>query len=282
MVGYNPKTKEEALKLLAQKEDIQIFSGGTDLMVVKRFKENVIFINQIKELKGIEETKDEWQIGAGVTFTELIESDMPDIMKTVCSQVASPAIRNRGTLGGNICNASPAGDTLPMWYALKAKVKLESMKDGEHIEERILPIKEFILGIRKLDRRPEELLTKIIVPKTYFTGKTYFYHKKVGARRAEAISKLSFFGVSKIKDGKIESISAAFGAVGITVVKDETLEAKMKGMDKETFSQQKEMLFDAYMEHVRPIDDQRSTAAYRKKVSGNLLRDFLDHTEEKM
>ena len=74
MVGYNPKTKEEALKLLAQKEDIQIFSGGTDLMVVKRFKENVIFINQIEELKGIEETKDEWQIGAGVTFTELILS----------------------------------------------------------------------------------------------------------------------------------------------------------------------------------------------------------------
>ena len=94
MVGYNPKTKEEALKLLAQKEDIQIFSGGTDLMVVKRFKENVIFINQIEELKGIEETKDEWQIGAGVTFTELIESDMPDIMKTVCSQVASPALED--------------------------------------------------------------------------------------------------------------------------------------------------------------------------------------------
>ncbi|MEA4972143.1 MAG: FAD binding domain-containing protein [Candidatus Metalachnospira sp.] len=282
MVGYYPKTLDEALKLLNQKKGATIFAGGTDLMVQKKFAQDVIFINQIEELESISKDADNLYLGAKCTYIQLIYADIPEIMKEVFSQIASPAIRNRGTIGGNICNASPAGDSLPMWYAMDAVLKLESLDEEGKRQERLLPIRDFIKGIRKIDRKDNEILTQVILPIEYCNNDVFYYHKKVGARKSEAISKLSFFGLAKIEAGKIRKAGIAFGAVGITVVADRGLQGQLEGMDKKALHNIKAELIGRYMQIVKPIDDQRSTALYRKKVSENLLTDFLDKTEENM
>lgn len=280
MVGYYPKTKKEALELLRDHTDMTIYAGGTDLMVQKKFSEHVMFLGQIEAIKSTGCDSSNLYLGAGCTFTELLYADIPQIMKQVFVQVASPAIRNRGTIGGNICNASPAGDSLPMWYALHAGLKLEHVNETGEEQERIVPIRDYISGIRKTDQRNGEMLTQIIIPEKYCGKDILYYHKKVGARRSEAISKLSFFGFCKSREGKIADVGMGFGAVGITVVTDSGVERKLKGLDKEGFLANKERLIKSYMERVKPIDDQRSNAAYRKKVSENLLTDFFEQIEE--
>jgi CO/xanthine dehydrogenase FAD-binding subunit len=267
----------ELLKTLRDNKNTTIYAGGTDLMVTKRFKEHVVFINKIPELKEIEETKERLRLGACLTYSELIESDkIPEFMKKVFSQVASPAIRNRGTIGGNICNASPAGDTLPMWYALDASVVLKSMSEDDSIQERKILIRDFILGIRKIDKKENEVLVCIEVPKENIKPGTFFYYEKVGARRSEAISKLSFFGMAQVENGIVQKAEAAFGAVGVTVVNPRKEAKIFEGIPVDKLAEKKEEILEAYMQYVKPIDDQRSTAEYRKTVSRNLLEDFIN------
>lgn len=151
--GYSPGTFEEALKILNEK-DVIIYAGGTDLMVryknisslLPRFKKDLLYIENLKELKEIHESSSEIRIGAGCKLSYLLQSDcIPPILKQAIKNIASPAIRNMGTIGGNICNASPAGDTLPVLYALDAKVKIVSTNNSKEIE-----INDFILGPKKL------------------------------------------------------------------------------------------------------------------------------------
>ena len=276
MVGYNPGTLKEALRILNEAEEATIFSGGTDLMVQKNFRKDIVFIEQIQELKRVEHDASCWYIGACCTFSQLIGSELPDILKTVFCQIASPAIRNMGTVGGNICNASPAGDSLPMLYAMHAEVELSLIDGDGTIQERIIPISHFIKGVRRKDLRSNEILTRIMIPVKYCNDKLYYYYKKVGARRSEAISKLSFFGLADTKDGTINEVSIAFGAVGTTVVQRNELEERLSGISKAALRDIIQELSDAYMEWVKPIDDQRSTALYRKKTAENLLKDFLE------
>ena len=280
MVEYRPTTLKEALEILRD-HDATIYTGGTDLMVTKNFKDEIIFVNHIEETQKIE--KGEFlAIGAGCTYGQLIASDIPQIMKDVFIEVASPAIRNRGTVAGNICNASPAGDSLPMLYALRAKVELCRMDRDGGISSRLVPIEEFITGIRRLSKEPGELLTKICIPSENLDPSAVFYFKKVGARRAEAISKLSFFGRALVKDGRIADFSAAFGAVGVTVVSNRELDGRMIGLSKDELAAKTDEITAAYMEGVRPIDDQRSTAVYRKEVCENLFRDYLNEISVKL
>lgn len=276
MVGYNPGELKELLCVLAAHKDATIYAGGTDLMVVKKFNEDVIFIGGVPELKTISHREGCLVLGACLTYEELLTVELPEIMKEVFRMVASPAIRNRGTIGGNICNASPAGDTLPMLYALSAEVELKSLGDDGEVKSRILPISEYILGIRKIDRKPGEVLCAIRIPEEAFSEHTVFYYKKVGARRAEAISKLSFFGTAKCRGDVIESFQAAFGAVGVTVVNPRKEALLFAGMKKSELLQRKQELMAAYLQYVKPIDDQRSTADYRKHTAEKLLADFID------
>lgn len=273
--GYTPKDFKEALTLLKDKELI-IYAGGTDLMVryknnsslLPKFNSNLLFIGYIDELKSIDDTDDTIIVGAAATLSELLRNDeTPEILKTAIRSIASPAIRNIATIGGNICNGSPAGDTLPILYALEAKCRITSLRGSREI-----PIEDFILGPRKIDIKKDELLEKIMIPKINFDKEVY---EKVGARKASAISKLSFVALKKISDNKIQDIRIAFGAVGPTVVKSKEIEKILIGKEINKINEVIQEVLERYSKLITPIDDQRSTAIYRKTVSLRLLEDFL-------
>lgn len=270
-----------------------IIAGATDIMVDYnnvnnlshlKYKE-VIAIDLIDELKQIKIVDKEipnfkgsnnyLQIGSMVTLSELEEHpEVPDLMKQLIPQMAAPAIRNRATIGGNICNASPAADTLPALYVLDALVVLSSC-----LGERILPIEEFITGPGKTVLQSNELLSRVLIPQNQTT--MHFYHK-VGTRSANALTKLSVAGIAKI--GKscgngmmLLDWRIAFGAVGPTVVRDRKLEAEMVNqplsdlLDPALVSP----VIQRYKQIITPIDDQRSTAEYRQHTAINLMTRWI-------
>lgn len=273
--GYTPKNINEALRLLKD-ENLIIYAGGTDLMVryknntalLPKFEKNLLFIGSLNKLKIISETGESFIIGAGCTLSEILRSDKaPEILKSVIRNIASPAIRNVATIGGNICNASPAGDTLTILYALEAKCKVASLRGIREI-----PIEYFILGPRRIDLKEDEILESIIIPKFNFDKVVY---EKIGARKASAISKLSFVALKKISDNKIQDVRIAFGAVGPKVVKSKKIEKLLIGIELHKVNEVMKEVLDKYSNLITPIDDQRSTAIYRKTVSLRLLEDFL-------
>ena len=269
MVGsYYPKTLEEALAAKAEHPSLVPYAGGTDWMVNRRDDTPLLFLNYIPSLREIRNTQEDIKIGACCTYSQLLESDaIPDILREAIIEVASPAIRNMGTLGGNICNASPAGDTLPVLYILDARVLLASV-DGK----RELPISSFIQGVRRIDFKPNELLESIIIPKAEFTRT---YYKKVGARRAVAISKASFAAAMRVENGVVTAMPVAFGSVAPTVVRRPEIESTLVHKTPDEIRDMKDNIADMYEPYITPIDDQRSTAEYRRRVCLALLRDFL-------
>ncbi len=273
----HPSTLHEALTMKKNYPNAVIYAGGSDLMVVKKPLEEILFINQLSELKKVEEYEEYISIGASSIYYDLIHNPLiPELLKQVMGEIASPAIRNMATIGGNICNASPAGDSLPTLYLFDAKLVLASLDSENQLKERILPIEDFILGIRKIDLKAEEILTKILLPKDKVQATTYMAYKKVGARKAQAISKLQFTAVMKIENEVVTDLRVAYGSIGITVLRRKDIETRYIGMkQKELISKIPEIL-EMYSACIHPIDDQRSTAIYRKKVCLNLLDDFLN------
>jgi len=272
--NFFPKDLSEALHLAAQNEICPI-AGGTDLMVKNRqpsgllpaFQKNLVFTKNIKELRILVSDDQQVFIGANITLSQLITWDhTPEILRLALLEMASPAIRNMGTIGGNICNASPAGDTLPPLYVLNAVVCLKSM-----VENREIPIREFILGPGKTALQKGELVIgiKIPIPKA-----THVFYKKAAMRKASAIAKVSFAMLARKKGGKISSIAIAIGAVGPTVVRLPEAEQLLLGNTEAECHE----AYRKYDEAIRPIDDIRSSAAYRKKVAMNLI----DHVCEKI
>ena len=283
MVGHYPDTLQEALRKIKEYPEATIYAGGTDLMVAKKFAHHIIFINHIPELKEIAKRDAYLYLGVCNTFSDLINmQQIPHIMKKVFSNVASPAIRNMGTIGGNLCNASPVGDSLPMWYGMNAEIELTGLDEKAREYKRQIPISQFIRGIRKIDRRPGELVTGILIPEKALRKETFFYAEKVGARRSEAISKISIFGLAQIDAHRLTRVDVAFGAVGITVIYKPELLEPMKGTTKEEFHKLKSEIAEKYMIFIKPIDDQRSSSLYRKQVAGNLLKDFFDQIENRL
>lgn len=273
--GYYPTTILEALECIIQSKDALLISGGTDVMVVKKQFPEIILLNGIKEMKKVVDTGDAIVIGAGASYRELIENELvPKVLKQTMKQIASPAIRSAGTLAGNICNASPAGDTLPVLYALDAKVVCSRLEKGKKVE-RVVPINNFILGVRKIALHPDEMVTAIEIPKASYVRQTKFYYEKVGARAAEAISKLSFVGMYTLETGQIADIRMAFGSVGVTALRFPDIENQLKGKTLKEISENVDEYVEAFMTNIHPIDDQRSTAEYRCQICRNLIKDFL-------
>lgn len=279
VTGYYPSSVKEALTLLEAHQGGLLVSGGTDVMVVKKEAEHVIFLNQIDELKQVEKGEEAGKvvlrIGAGASYFSLLNNPLiPDVLKQAMSQIASPAIRHMGTIAGNICNASPAGDTLPVLYALSAKVVIAGQKKGRMFVRKV-PIEDFIYGIRKTDLKSNELVIAIeIATDEYETINTCMY-EKVGARKSEAISKLSFVGLAQVEQNIVQRIKIAFGSVSITAVRKKEIEAELIGKTVAEIKLEKEKIAEKYAEFITPIDDQRSTAVYRKTVCLNLLKAFL-------
>lgn len=276
MVGYYPTELLEALRFMKETPDMVIVSGGTDVMVAGRKSDHMIFLNSVEELKNIAEEDGILKIGAECTYAEMISNEkIPEVLKKAMRKIASPAVRSSGTLAGNICNASPAGDSLPVLYSLDAVIITQYLNEKNKIEVDKIPIEEFILGIRKIALRKEAIVTGIEIPVDNYSNISRLSYEKVGARRSEAISKLSFIGMIKAHEGKIYDVRIAFGSVSIKTVRRPEIEKKMIGLTVDELENRKEEFIREYSEFITPIDDQRSTAAYRKKVCLNLLNDFL-------
>lgn len=277
---YRPESLQEALEIRAR--GALPFGGGTDLMVARRgytgnlpqFDGTLLFTDRVAELRRITVAEEVMEIGAAVTMTELLEHpETPDLLREALALIAAPGIRNRATLGGNIGNASPAGDSLVPLYLYDARVELESLRGS-----RIIPLKELITGVRKLTLADNELLTRIILPLTVFTRTSY---RKVGTRRANALSKLSFSGALTLKrDGTIEDLRIALGAVAPTVVRRETIEKSLQGKSLEGLNPKETA--QKWANDITPINDQRSTAAYRKQVALNLIAGFIRKAQEEL
>ena len=276
---YIPKDLKEALQILSE-HDCYIMAGGTDLMVVKHrssgllptFDKDVIYIMGLEELNFIKKVDENIVIGATANYADILKSPIiPQLLKDIVIEIASPSLRNMATLIGNIGNASPAGDALVGLYLNDALIELTSIHG-----KRVMPISEFIYGVRRIHREQDELITSVIIPEQHFTNTKW---KKVGSRKAETISKITFAGSYTLDKGIIKDIRLAFGSVGITVVRRPELETKYIGLSVEQLKSKIDEILSEYGNFVLPISDQRSTKDYRYKVAMNIARDFLSHIE---
>ena len=277
MVDYLiPSSVKEVLKFINENKS-KMISGGTDLMVQRRnwadvkalFDEKEVYIFNLTELKYINSLVGELHIGATTPVSDILNDERtPKLLKESIEIMASPALRNLATLPGNIMNASPAGDTLPILYVLDAKAVIESV-DGRRIED----VEQIITGPRKTILKQNEMITEIIIPFSDFTHQTFV---KVGGRKADAISKLSFTGAAKVVDGVVEDLRIAFGAVGPLIVRKREIENKYIGLTVKEIVERIQEVIEDYSPFITPIDDQRSSKEYRKKVSINLVKDFIE------
>lgn len=271
----NPKDLEDALDLLDMEQNKwRPIAGGTDLLVLLNSgalkHKNFINIYNLKELKFFEKTDSYFRFGALTTYTDIIENSefttsFPLLVKA-SKETAARGIQNRGTIGGNIANASPAADSLPALLVYDAEIELIS-KNGV----RNLSYQDFHTDYKKYSLNPGELIYGIKLP--VLPRPTVSYFEKVGSRKALTISKLSLAGNLWTKDGVIENIKIALGSVAPTPVKLHKTEHLLKGkkITSELIKSAKEKL----KEEISPIDDLRSNKEYRLKVSQNLLEDFL-------
>ena len=272
---YIPSTIKEALEAL-DKHDCYIMAGGTDLMVVKHqrsglipnFDKDVCYISNLEELQYIFEDEKGVHIGAGTKFSDIEENELvPEILKQIIHELASPNIRNMATMAGNIANASPAGDSIVGLYLLDAELELVNVNGS-----RMMPIKDFIFGVRKIHREKNELIKEIFIP---HHDDLNTYWRKVGSRAAESISKITFAGGYEVENGKVKDLRMAFGSVSITCVRDRKVEEKYIGMSVEELHNHVEDVIKDMGKFVQPITDQRSTKEYRYKVAMNILKDFI-------
>lgn len=272
---YIPSSLKEALELV-NKHDCYIMMGGTDLMVQKHrskgllptFDKDVIYLVNLDELNyEYIDKKGNYHIGAATKYIQLENSDLcPQILKDIIHEIASPNIRHMATLVGNIANASPAGDSLVGLYLLNAQVVLTSVNGS-----RVVPIEKFILGARRIDRLSNEIITEVIIPK--FNEK--YLWKKVGSRRAESISKLSFLGSYKVKKGHLVDLRLAFGSVSTTVIRNREIENSYLNAQVPLSVEIIDGILAKYDSLIKPITDQRSTKDYRKQVAINIAKYFL-------
>lgn len=265
--SMRPASLKEALSIRAAGNAVP-FAGGTDLMIRPAAGAEYLFLDGIPELRRISEDGDYIRIGAACTFTELLESGIvPPFLKEAVRTIGAPAIRNMGTAGGNICNASPKADCALVFYVTDAKLRLMSDKG-----ERLLPITDFYLGRNRTALAPDELLVEILMEKR---GLENYYFKKVAARSALAISRVSFAAVMHTENGVVASFKTAFGAVGDVFVRRPELDAMMLGKSIREARGVREEYLGAWERVINPIKG-RVSAEYRKTVCMNLLRDFLD------
>ena len=259
-----PRTVKAALQAMARDAWTPI-AGCTDVYVGLHFgsldDRRFIDLWGLDELRGIRVERDTLRLGALTTFTDIVQSRLVQrrvpMLVAAAREVGGVQIQNRGTLGGNIANASPAGDTLPVLAAANARVVLRSARG-----ERRIAFNEFYTGYRASVRRPDELIAAIEIPP--IVGRQWW--RKVGTRRAQAISKIMMAGV------RGPEVRLGIGSVAPTVLHAPGT-AQILGRGG-TIEEAKAALAS----EIRPIDDIRSTGAYRREVALNLLARFWNDT----
>ena len=270
--AFSPGSLEEALQHLSDDPKLKPIAGCTDLFVCEpeeRLEEwpGVLNLQGIAELRKIGLNGGALEIGAGATFTDLQESVLvkqhfPSLVE-VASLVGGWQIQNRATVGGNIANASPAGDSLPVLLALDAEIVAVS-KTGE----RRIPYTEFHTGYRQIDLESGELIARIRVPIPAAGTQQYFW--KVGTREALAISKVVVALVGQVENRKIVDYRLAAGSVAAMPIRLSKVEHAVQGQPAEPSTA--DLAGKTVAESVEPIDDVRSTAAYRKFALQRVVR----------
>jgi len=258
---------KEALIVRAQ-GNYTPYGGGTDLMIKSDRNARYLFLHKVPEMKRIVEDDRYIRIGSSCTFTEVLQNPkIPQLLKEAVSQIAAPAIRNLGTIGGNIGNGSAKADSALIFFVSDSLLRLASVRG-----ERVLPIKDFYLGRKKLALSEDELIVEVLMPKK---GLDNYYYKKIGARDALAISRVSFAALLEISEGIIRNCATAFGAVTEVVFRRPDFDALLIGKTLEEAKHQKDSYLAAYEKALVPIQG-RISAEYRKVVCMNLLKDFLE------
>jgi CO/xanthine dehydrogenase FAD-binding subunit len=270
-----PASLADVLSLLSNEPGVwKPFAGGTDLMVLleagKLTHRNYINIWPLKELREIVVAEDHVTLGALTTYSDVRDHDVLRMEFPMLCQAASEtgglAIQNRGTLGGNIVNGSPAADSPPALLAYDAEVELKSTAGT-----RWLPYFGFHTGYKQMQIRNDELLTRIRLPRQ--TANCYHYYRKVGTRKAQAISKVCLAAVGSRDNSTINHLRIALGSVAPIVIRCKQTEDALLGLKINEASIQ--LGCDVLTKEITPIDDIRSTASYRLRVATNLLKDFL-------
>lgn len=270
-----PKDLNDALDYLAREPGVwKPFAGGTDLMVLfeagRLAHSQFINIWNLAELRGIEATPSHVTLGALVTYTdvqahEVLQSEFP-LLCRAASETGGLAIQNRGTLGGNIVNASPAADSPPALLVYDAQLELVSSSGA-----RWIPYRDFHTGYKQMLLRADELLSRVRLPRS--TNNWRQYYRKVGTRKAQAISKICFAGAAQVEQGHVTDIRIALGSVAPVPLRCLKTEAVLTGqkLDKGIINAAKAEL----SKEIVPLDDVRSTADYRLRVAANVLEEFL-------
>lgn len=273
-----PTNAVEAIRLFGLSPLAMPIAGGTDLMVAWNAGEwraqTVLDLSALGEWRKIEETADGLRVGALATHT-MIRRDKRvrlafPLLAQACATVGGVQIQNRGTLGGNIVNASPAGDTFPALAVYDATVHVVSAAGS-----RTLPFAEVFLGPKKTALAPGELVEAVVLPRAARPPSRQIF-RKVGTRAAQAISKTVACGLLWFTtDGTVEELRFAFGSVAPTVRRARAVEKLVKGrwLTRGVVRDACQKLRD----DIAPIDDVRSTAEYRMQVSQALLSAFLGH-----
>ena len=272
---FRPETLSEALQILSGNPST-IIAGGTDLMAQKargfglkpNFDSPLMFIEHLNELKNISLEDKKIHIGACAILTDLVDSYLiPETFKEVIGKMASPPTRNLATIGGNICNASPAGDTLPFLYAMNAKLELQNYSSS-----RIVSIQNFIVSPKNTVLNNDELLTNIIIPNKTFDINIY---RKLGQRKGMSLTKASFHGLANRSNNIINDVRIALGSVAPTIVRSNEIENLISGCSQLDLKTLIPEILERYSKLITPINDVRSTAKYRKEVSVRMIEDFL-------
>ena len=256
----------EALQALAAEGRIIPVAGGTNVLVnMKRAPlpaDVVLDLTRVEALEPITNGQDQVRFGANVTFAQLLEwspgGPLQELIRPMCVAFAGPLIRNLATVGGNVCDASPAADVSPVLLALDAQVELESAAEGS----RVVPLPDFFQGVRRTARRHDELLTGISFDRPRDDERVFYY--KLGKRRADAISIVSVALRLRLEAGKVEMARIALGAVAPVAMRAPKAEALLVGgaLSDQAIA---EAASAAALE-AQPIDDFRSGGAYRRQM----------------
>ncbi len=271
-----PGSLREAVSLLAAQPGVWLpIAGGTDVMVQfaagNLAAQKLVSLWNLPDLRFIEVNDKEIRVGAGSTYTDLrahevVEREFP-LLNRAARWTGGIANQNRGTLGGNIANASPAADSLPALLVYEAELILVSARG-----ERRVNYVDFHTGYKETQLAPDELIRGVCLARG-FAGH-FSYARKVGARNAQAISKVAVAAIARICEGVVADVRIAVGSVAPVPLRLWNTEGVVKGrvIDAALILKARETARG----EIRPIDDIRSTAAYRAQVTGNLVAEFLE------
>lgn len=277
MASYlRPTSLAEALDhLSAANQNVPqplILAGGTDFFparVGRAIDDDILDLTGIADLRGITEVDDGWRIGATTTWSEVANAELPplfDALRAAARVIGGMQIQNSGTVAGNLCNASPAADSVPSLLAMRARLELASASG-----KRELGISEFITGNRRTMLRPGEIVTAILVPKPKKAAHAVFL--KLGAREYLVISIAMVAVVLEVEDNIVLTASVAVGACSAVAQRLPHLEAELIG--RRLNAGLANRVEAAQFEGLQPIDDIRASAAYRREAAVVLVRRAL-------